>query len=79
MSGMSVMGHKRTDRLRPKCGFVRFGSKADVCGAQAYVRFVPIATSKLAVTLSRISDKYRRARQGDDDFGELAGLRINVD
>jgi hypothetical protein len=34
---------------------------------------------KLVVALSRISDKYRRARQGDDDFGELAGLRIDVD
>ena len=34
---------------------------------------------KLAVALSRISDKYGRARQSDDNFGELAGLRIDID
>jgi hypothetical protein len=45
-----------------------------------HVRFVPKANiQKLAVALSRISDKYCRARQSDDDFGELAGLRIDVD
>jgi hypothetical protein len=31
------------------------------------------------VALSRISDKHRRARQSNDDFGELAGLRIDLD
>jgi hypothetical protein len=30
-------------------------------------------------TLSRISDEHSRARQSDDDFGELAGLRVDVD
>ena len=74
---------------------VRFGSKADMCSAKRHVRFTPesghvrcnsgcplCANSghpKLAVALSQISDKYRRARQSDDDFGELAGLRIDVD
>ena len=28
---------------RPKTNFVRFGPKADMCGALAHVRFVPIA------------------------------------
>ncbi len=36
-------------------------------------------TSKLAVALSRISDKYRRTRQNHDAFGELAGLGIDID
>ena len=59
---------------------VRFGSKADMCSAQADVRFVPIADIQLAVErLYQISDEHSSAWQSDDDFGELAGLCIDVD
>src|SRR5262249_7490027 len=42
-------GYKRKSALRPKVSIlndVRFGSKADMCSAQARVRFTPIATAK---------------------------------
>jgi hypothetical protein len=59
---------------------VRFGSLADILRRDSDVRFTPKSGHpKLAVALSRISDKHRRARQSNDDFGELAGLRIDLD
>ena len=74
---------------------VRFGSLEDILQCNRHVRFTPdsghvqcnsqcplCANSghpNLAEALWRTSDKYRRARQSDDDFGELAGLRIDVD
>ena len=36
---------------------VRFGSKADMCGAQANVRFVPIATSSAFRPMSRVGSR----------------------
>ena len=56
---------------------VRFGSKADMCSAQADVRLVPIADMK--GLRDRFSDECRSARQDNPDLSELARLRIDLD
>jgi hypothetical protein len=59
---------------------VRFTPRADMCTATRDVRLsANSGHPNLAEALWRTSDKYRRARQSDDDFGELAGLRVDVD
>ena len=74
---MSALGQKQT------CAAQKVMSAlppiADMCGAKTNVRFVPKADIKASRGLSPISDKYSGTRQNDDDFGELAGLRIDVD
>ena len=47
--------------------------KADICSAQAHVRFGP--KTEIGPTL----DERRCARQRDDDFGKLARLRVDFD
>ena len=58
-------------RFTPNSGHVRCTSRCPLCAISGQ--------PKLAVALSPISDEYGRAWQSDDDFGELAGLRIDVD
>ena len=58
-------------RFTPQNGHLQRTSPCPLCAKSGH--------PKLAVALSRISDKYGRARQSDDNFGELAGLRIDVD
>ena len=48
-------------------------SRAGLRGALAYVRFTPESGH------GPISDEHSDARQDNPDFGELAGLRINLD
>ena len=57
-------------RFTPESGHVRCKMKCPLCAKSGH--------PKLGVALSRISDKYRRARQSDDDFGELPRLRIDL-
>ena len=52
--------------------YVGFGSKADMCSAQAHVRFVPKADIGPAL------DGHSDARQDGPDFGELPRLRIDL-
>ena len=51
--------------------------KADMCGALADVRFVPIAD--IGRTCGLTGDGTRRSGQHDPDFRELARLRIDLD
>ena len=50
--------------------------KADMCGANSNVRFVPIADMQAAGTFS---DECRSARQDNPDLGELTRLCIDLD
>lgn len=66
-----VVKSKPNVRFTPQIGHVRRKASCQLWAKSGH--------PKLTVGLSRISDKYSRARQSDDDFGELAGLRIDVD
>ena len=69
---MSALGHKRTCAAQKVMSALP--PKADMCGALAHVRFVPIADIWPAQDWSRNNS---RARQNHPDFGELARLRID--
>src|SRR5262245_44391488 len=71
---------------------VRFGSKADICSAQAYVRFTPNsghvrctrgcplwANSGHRIDYDCSGNGARAARQNHPDLREFAGLGIHLD
>ena len=60
-------------------GHVRFTPESGMCIATSDVRYGPIADILDDFADIGLSGKHGDARQDDPDFGELTGLRIDLD